>query len=165
MLAHGVEEPDARPRRDLSRLPRLRCRGHGAGSGQEVDRRTDGGRHRAGDELPAPMAQWRRRHVGQPRDDASPADATGKKRAWLSPIVVAALHWFAATAAAKSAPKTDADADPDAFHNGAGWRAGRTAFDDDFLGGRPALRRRSVNPLDPRYIDSFGRRYIDPLDR
>src|SRR5947209_1695076 len=161
MLAHGVEESRARPRRDLSRLARLRCRGHGSGSGQEADRRTDGGGDRAWDELPAPMAQRRRRDVGQPRNDASrpamagarraaddphdhfgdrggrrwqhapaviaggrialpanrscrycqQADTTGKKRAWLSPIVVAALHGFAVTAAAESAPETDADAD------------------------------------------------------
>jgi alpha-ketoglutarate-dependent 2,4-dichlorophenoxyacetate dioxygenase len=67
----GVEESRQRPRRDLSRLARLRRRGHGAGSGQEADRRTDGGRDRAGDELPAPMAQRRRRDVGQPGDHAS----------------------------------------------------------------------------------------------
>src|SRR5258705_13646073 len=70
-LAHGVEESRQRPRRDLSGLARLRRRGHGAGSGQEADRRTDGGRDRAGDELPAPMAQRRCRDVGQPRDHAS----------------------------------------------------------------------------------------------
>src|SRR2546430_16939882 len=94
------------------------------------------------------------------------ADTTGKKRVRLSPIGVAVRHSVAATAAAESASETDADADADAFHNGARRRTGRTALDHDFLGRRrPALRLRSINPLDPGYIDSLGRRCIDPLDR
>src|SRR5256885_391549 len=44
-------------------------------------------------------------------------------------------------------------------------RTGRTTLDHDFLGRRPALRLRSINPLDARYIDSLGRRYVDLLDR
>src|SRR5439155_11071454 len=89
----------------------------------------------------------------------------GKKRAWLSLIIIAVRHWFAATAATESSSETDADADTDAFHNGARRRTGRTTLDHDFLGRRPALRLRSINPLDARYIDSLGRRYVDLLDR
>ena len=45
---------------------------------------------------------------------------------WLSLIIIAVRHWFAATAATKSASETDADADTDAFHNGARRRTGST---------------------------------------
>src|SRR5258705_55511 len=64
-----------------------------------------------------------------------------------------------------TAAATDADANTDALHNGARGRTGRTTLDDHFLGRRPALRLGSINPLVPRYIDSFGRRYVDLLDR
>ena len=47
MLAHGVEESRARPRRDLSRLTRLCGRGHGGVSGEKADRRIDGSCDRA----------------------------------------------------------------------------------------------------------------------
>ena len=47
MLAHGVEEPGQRPRRALSRLARLRGRGHGRRRRRKADRGADGGRDRA----------------------------------------------------------------------------------------------------------------------
>jgi hypothetical protein len=84
--------------------------------------------------------------VRQPRQ----AGTTGKKRAWLPLIVAAARHWLATAVAAKSASETDADANTDAFHNGARGRTGRTTLDDNLLGRRPALRLGIVNPLVPR---------------
>ena len=53
MLAHGLEKSGQWPRRALSRLARLCGRRHGSGGGQKADRRTDGGRDRAGHELRA----------------------------------------------------------------------------------------------------------------
>jgi alpha-ketoglutarate-dependent 2,4-dichlorophenoxyacetate dioxygenase len=55
--------------------------GHGAGGGKKPDRRTDASGNLAGDELPAPMAQRRRRDVGQPRDHASRPAMAGTRAA------------------------------------------------------------------------------------
>jgi len=64
MLAHGVEKSRQRPRGDLSGLARLCGRRRGGGGGENVDRRIDGMRDRAGNELPASMAARRRCDVG-----------------------------------------------------------------------------------------------------
>src|SRR5258708_15724551 len=74
----------------------------------------------------------------------------GKREARLSPVIVAALHWSATAVAAKSASETDADANTDAFHNGARGRTGRTTLNDHFLGRRAALRLGRSKPLLPR---------------
>src|SRR6202158_1164806 len=75
---------------------------------------------------------------------------------WLSPITVIMRHFFAAASSTKAAAsKTKADTDTDALHHRA-WRnlirrrTGRTAFDNNLLGRRSALRPRSIQP--------FGRR-------
>ena len=64
------KNPAERPRRALPRLARLCRRRHGAGGGQTIDRRTDGGGDRAGRKLRARMEERRRRDVGQPRHHA-----------------------------------------------------------------------------------------------
>jgi hypothetical protein len=53
------------------------------------------------------------------------------------------------TAAAASKTETKTDADSDAFQDGTRRRPGRTAFDDNFVGRRSALRR---------FFDPLGRR-------
>src|SRR5215831_1386906 len=64
MLADGMAQPRQRPRCALPCFPHLCRRRHGSRRRQEADRRFDGGSDRAGDELPASMAQGRRRDVG-----------------------------------------------------------------------------------------------------